>query len=195
MMMVVYGNNDPIEVNVAGFSVAVHHFHRTLSKRNTPVKKSRFPNTNIIPDCWLFITLDPSSHLDVFCLHRVFLPSIQATMDRHYESLKVQKKRKSTLNPSYPAGTYRRSHLYESAPSCAKAITATTAARLRAVGLAYWARRPESLAPRHWERDPVVTAAGRARRARLVARRAPAALEEEYRAFRWCTLDLSARGL
>jgi len=48
--------------------------------------------------------LDPRCVKDLFCLHRVFLPEIQNVMDRHYTSLRMQKKTKSTRNPNYPAG-------------------------------------------------------------------------------------------
>lgn len=231
MTMVVFGNNDALEVDVDGVPVPVFHFHQTLSKRNTPVGFLAHPwcslpalimilyalgasdnqfqverhwrewNQQLVQYFVRFSTmeidglLDPRNNTDLFCLHEIFLPVIQVTMNRHYESLKLQKKRKSTRNPAYPAGTHRRSHLYASVPSCAKAITARRAERLSAIGLSYWAQqRPASLAPRVWEVDPVVTPAGRARRARFVARKAPGTLEEEFHIFRWCTLDLSARG-
>ena len=40
-----------------------------------------------------------SSNVDLFCLHSVFLPAIQYTMDRFYTSLRVQRKSRSTKNP------------------------------------------------------------------------------------------------
>jgi hypothetical protein len=50
--------------------------------------------------------LDPRNHIDIFCLHQVFIPVIQVTMDRFYLALRNQLKRRSTKNPNYPAGTF-----------------------------------------------------------------------------------------
>mmetsp|Transcript_82335 Transcript_82335/g.160644 ORF Transcript_82335/g.160644 Transcript_82335/m.160644 type:complete len:401 (-) Transcript_82335:117-1319(-) len=197
-----YGNNDATQVNVAGVPHGFRRFHQTLSIRNTPVERHwREWNPMLVKYYVRFMSLetagilDPRSPVDLFCLHRVFLPSIQHTMNRHYKSLKLQKKRRSTLNPSYPEGTHRRSHIYKMHPSLAKRITATNAAGLRAVGMAYWAiNRPVALANRPWEVDPVHTCAGRRKRARIITRRAPATLEEEYEIYRLLTLRISALG-
>jgi hypothetical protein len=50
--------------------------------------------------------LDPTSHVDLFCLHRIFLPIMQVTMDLFYEQLRGQMKSRSTKNPNYPAGAF-----------------------------------------------------------------------------------------
>ena len=81
-------------------------------------------------------------------------------------------------------------------PSVGKPITPGQVGDLEVIGMGYWAQHhPASLQPRPWEQDPVRTAAGRARRARVVARHSPTTTEEEYREFRECTRNLSERGL
>jgi hypothetical protein len=140
--------------------------------------------------------LHPTRNLDLFCLHSVFLPAIKYSMKRHYESLKMQKKRKSTKNPDYPNGTHRRSHLYTMMPSMATRLTQEQARRLRDIGFEHWLRgRPASLDQRPWEVDPVSSLEGREIRAQLLTSRNPATEEEEYRVFRRCTIRLSARGM
>ena len=97
---------------------------------------------------------------------------------------------------SMTPGTHRRSHLYTMLPSRGKLLTPGQVEGLRALAEAYWQNRhPASIAPRPWEHDPVITRRGRARRARCIVRHAPTTLEAEYRLFRFCTLDLSARDL
>jgi hypothetical protein len=96
---------------------------------------------------------------------------------------------------SFLAGTHRRKHLYKMRPSVGTLLTPSQVESLCVIGLSYWAQhRPASLEPRPWNQDPVRTSEGRSRRALLVQRRAPTTPEEEYRLFRWCTLDLAARG-
>ena len=139
--------------------------------------------------------LNPKTPPDLFCLQTIFLPAIQKILDRHYSSLRMQKKRKSTKNPSYPTGTHRRDHIYAMAPSRSRRITATQAVELRAIGVNHWVQnKPSSLTPRPWEIDPVQTQEGREKRARFMSRHASSTLEDEYRLFRWCTLHLSSRG-
>ena len=97
---------------------------------------------------------------------------------------------------SMTPGTHRRSHLYTMHPSRGKLLTPRQVEGLRALAEEYWQNRhPASIAPRPWEHDPVITRGGRARRARCMVRHAPTTLEAEYRLFRFCTLDLSARDL
>jgi hypothetical protein len=139
--------------------------------------------------------LNPKIPLDLFCLHSTFLPTIQKVLDRHYSSLRMQKKRKSTKNPTYPTGTHRRDHIYAMGPSFSRRITATQAEALRAIGVNHFVQnKPSSLAPRPWEIDPVQTQEGREKRARFMSRHAASTLEEKYRLYRWCTLHLSSRG-
>ena len=102
----------------------------------------------------------------------------------------------SSLVRLHESRNYRRSHLYTMLPSRGKLLTPGQVEGLRALAEAYWQNRhPASLAPRPWEHDPVITRGGRARRARCMVRHAPTTLEAEYRLFRFCTLDLSARNL
>lgn len=139
--------------------------------------------------------LDPNDPSDLFCLHFIFLPAIQSKMDRHYMSLRMQKKRRSTLNPAYPRGTHRRSHIYEMYPSCGRPVSEADIVRLRDMAVAFWMQtNPASLLSRPWEIDPVVTVSGRAKRARFMGRRVSATLEEAYKHVRWCTRDLASRG-
>ena len=48
--------------------------------------------------------LDPSSNSDLYCLHTVFLPIMQVTMDNFYLELRMQRKRRSTKKKNYPKG-------------------------------------------------------------------------------------------
>ena len=80
--------------------------------------------------------------------------------------------------------------------SLGRLLNDTQVEGLREIGMQYWTtHRPESLAPRPWEVDPLSTGAGRARRTRFMERRAPTDdLDARYRLFRLCTLDLLSGG-
>ena len=67
--------------------------------------------------------LDASSNTDLFCLHATFIPEIQELQARHYRGVAFEKKKKSTKDPAYPAGTSRRRRLYEIRPSLATELT------------------------------------------------------------------------
>ena len=93
--------------------------------------------------------LDASSNVDLFCLHATFVPEIRDVQARHYRGVTFQKKRKSTKDPAYPAGTHRRRHLYVNQPSLATELTEDQAQRVAAAGTQYWEQnRPASLRPR-----------------------------------------------
>jgi len=113
--------------------------------------------------------LDPSSNSDLYCLHTVFLPIMQVTMDKFYLELRMQRKRRSTKNPNYPkgerggnrkvrgvdclvvslvpsntahsflAGTHRRKRIYTMLPSAGTPLTASNLDDLRIIGTGYWA--------------------------------------------------------
>ena len=108
------------------------------------------------------------SNLDLFCLHRIYLGTIRARVDRHYQAFNMRRKRRSTKNPRYtfivsdslrsagnfipfcviecshtryPNGIWRPQEMYDSMPSRRLPLQESTIAALETKGDVYWGQR------------------------------------------------------
>ncbi len=103
-------------------------------------------------------------------------------------------KPKYTKNPNVPKGTSSRWKLYANA-NMGLRMSDTEVKDATTVSYNHWAEtRPNSLLPRLWQIDPVVTPIGRRARSMYLHGKACSGLEDTYIAFREISIELSAMG-
>ena len=178
----------------------------TLSWRNTPVERQWRDLAPCLTK-WKdrFVALEKRGYLkagnnydpvDLFCLHRVFLPDVKRTYGQFYQGMWNMNKRKSTLNPSFPEGTQLRRHLFSKYGSAGCILSRADLIALRQVGMAYWGPTHKGFLPRVWGVDPVSSEEGRQVRDKVMEMQDPAAsLEDIYLLFRHATNELKNGGL
>jgi hypothetical protein len=122
---------------------------------------------------------------------------VESVVNKHFESMRCRRKRRSTKNPAFPSGTHRVRDLFENGhgdqrPSNHE-INVSSAVISKVDGLIdeYYgvAQNQEPESP--WETDPLLTRDLRRRRERRMRRLAPfPTLEDEYIAMRQITRQL-----
>ena len=125
---------------------------------------------------------------------QVYSSHIKASLERHFASVNRMIKPKDTKNPNVPKGTSSRWKLYVHG-NMGRRLSDTEVEDAAAVSSSHWAEtRPNSLLPRLWQIDPVVTAIGRRARDLYLLDKACSGLEETYIAYREISIALSALG-
>lgn len=124
--------------------------------------------------------------LDLFCLAKVYLPSIKRDLDQHFAAMARRRKEKSTKNPNFPAGTWRPCVGLSTDVDYSRHVDDAQIDAIEAYIRAFHgAADQEPVSP--WERDPLETGAQRALRDELVVEADPQTLAEEYVAMRLAT--------
>lgn len=108
-------------------TIYVERFHAGRSVRNTPVETHwRFINNTLAPYANCFFQLEQEYVLhggnypdlvDIFCLHRIFLPYIRHDISFMYQIYYLRRRELRSANPFYPKGTWRPSMLLRFMPS------------------------------------------------------------------------------
>lgn len=101
--------------------------------------------------------LDLSHAGDLFSLIQVYLKPIETDVDEHFLSVQQMKKFKSTKNPDYPSGMFRRIELFTTFKSYVVPLSTDRIEELRTVGREHFADNGPSM----WEIDPIETHQGR----------------------------------
>lgn len=125
----------------------IYRVHYVNSFHNTPVERS-WDWCNLITTeykkCFEHLELRGvllcgrrPSHLDLFCLHAVFLPQIKLDLEEHFIALLYRKKEKCTKNPLFPDGTHRPIQLLRTANIYGRPLSDTELTAIRQLGESY----------------------------------------------------------
>ena len=179
---------------------AVKPFNATKSVHNTTVER-QWRGTNNITKKWKaefkllasFGAFEQGDRGDMFSLTEVYEEAVADAVDRHYEAMRLGKKRRCTANPDFPSGLRRKRELYEDFEGHGtqlsveeiRTVAAVGAARGEVVDMAIGREVPE------WEVDPLVSSAHREARTAAVESLAPLTLAEKYVAHRSFTRELA----
>jgi hypothetical protein len=128
---------------------------------------------------------------DTFSLIAVYSSVLESDLTAHYEAMRDRIKKKSTINPEYPSGTWRRSELYRSFESHLTPLTVPEIEEIRQVG---HASTPDEAISDH-QIDPLSAQVDRDGRSSVLENLRPLELAEEYAAHRSYTKFLESRGI
>mmetsp|Transcript_16724 Transcript_16724/g.28528 ORF Transcript_16724/g.28528 Transcript_16724/m.28528 type:complete len:325 (-) Transcript_16724:136-1110(-) len=190
----IHGDPDAAQLLAAnGDVVAVRRFNQTSSVHNLAIER-HWVDVNMVTKKWkeefrllealgCFVVDDAG---DTFSLTTVYFSAVQSNLAAHYGAMCERKKRKTTINPDYPSGTWRRSDLYSSFKSHLIPLTLPEIEEIQSIG---HASTPDEPLSEH-QIDPLTSEADRAARFDAIEALRPLQLAEEYVAHRSFTKRL-----
>jgi hypothetical protein len=152
--------------------VAVRRFNQSSSVQNIRVER-HWREVNRVTqkykeEFYFLVSLGAfvvGDHGDTFSLIFVYLDSVEADVNAHYIAMRQRKKKKSTTNPEYPSGTWRREDLHTSFESHLMPLPDEDIENLRDIGVE--AGPPDDPSP--WQMDPLGSTESRGARAEAIA--------------------------
>jgi hypothetical protein len=178
-------------------TIRVYRCNRTSSVHSIPVERQWFEANNI-SEMFVrrFRALEGAGYLrggpnkdalDLWCLHKVFLPVFEERIGEHFRAQQLRRKERTTSNPNFPRGTFRPLDLLlngagnQQGQSHWHAVSDEEVAAVDAFLERYHRTADGTEASSPWQRDPLHSRAQRKARKRRMEGRAPfATLESEY---------------